>query len=201
MNGIATLDDFNSFKNNFTTNLRLVKNYNFKRKFTDCSNNSRDTGKSLNSLMAPSKPPKQQWLLGQWPSIIAEVFNNCFSNVTSNLDHNFPHSSIFPLSFLLAPAPLPPSESKESVNLIPRQKKKYTDLINIPVIRDQILAPLIFPTVSMLFNNSLSEGILPECFKIAKITPILKHGYRNSTRIWVYNQKQLLNFVIVVIYH
>ena len=33
----------------------------------------------------------------------------------------------------------------------------------------------------MLFNNSLSEGIFPECFKMAKIITIFKSGDSNST--------------------
>ena len=33
----------------------------------------------------------------------------------------------------------------------------------------------------MLFNNSESEGIFPECFKTAKIIPIFKSGYSNSS--------------------
>ena len=33
----------------------------------------------------------------------------------------------------------------------------------------------------MLVNNSLSEGIFPECFKTAKIIPIFKSGDSNST--------------------
>ena len=31
----------------------------------------------------------------------------------------------------------------------------------------------------MLFNNSLSEGIFPECFKTAKIIPLFKSGSMN----------------------
>ena len=48
--------------------------------------------------------------------------------------------------------------------------------MNIPVFIYTILAPLISPTVSMLFDNSLSEGIFPECFKIAKIIQIFESG-------------------------
>ena len=33
----------------------------------------------------------------------------------------------------------------------------------------------------MLFNNSLSESIFPECFKTAKIIPIFKFGDSNSS--------------------
>ena len=70
---------------------------------------------------------------------------------------------------------------KEIVNLIRRQKNKSTDLMNIPVFIYKILAPIISPTVSILFNNSVSEGIFPECFKTAKIIPIFKSGDSNST--------------------
>ena len=75
----------------------------------------------------------------------------------------------------------PPSDSEEIVNLIHRQKNKSTDLMHIPVFRYKIMAPLIAPTVSMLFNNSLSKGIFPECLKTAKIIPIFKSGDSNST--------------------
>ena len=53
--------------------------------------------------------------------------------------------------------------------------------MGIPVFIYKIPAPLIAPTVSMLFDNSLSEGIFPECCKTAKIIPIFKSGDSNST--------------------
>ena len=46
-NGTVTFDHYNSFKNNFTTTLRLAKNSYFQIKFTECSNNCRDTWKTL----------------------------------------------------------------------------------------------------------------------------------------------------------
>ena len=49
-NGIVTFDHSNSFKNNFTTTLRHASNNYFQRKFTECSNNSRDTWKTLNQF-------------------------------------------------------------------------------------------------------------------------------------------------------
>ena len=52
--------------------------------------------------------------------------------------------------------------------------------MNIPVFLYKILAPIISPTVSMLFNNSVSEGIFPEFFKTAKIIPIFKSSDSNS---------------------
>ena len=114
------------------------------------------------------------------PSAIAEVFNGYFSNIASNLDSDIPHSNTSLLYFLGAPVEnsffCPPSDSEEIVNLIRRQKSKSADLMYMPVFIYKIPGPLIAPTVSMLFNNSLSEGIFPQCFKTAKIIPIFKSG-------------------------
>ena len=41
--------------------------------------------------------------------------------------------------------------------------------MNIPVFIYKILAPLVSPRVSMLFDN-WSDDIFPECFKTVKIT-------------------------------
>ena len=73
-----------------------------------------------------------------------------------------------------------PSDREEIVNLIHMQKNKSTNLMNIPVFIYKILATIISTTVSMLFNNSVSEGIFPECFKMDKIIPIFKSGDSNS---------------------
>ena len=62
-----------------------------------------------------------------------------------------------------------------------KQKNKSSDLMNIPVFIYKILAPIISSTVSMLFINSLSEGIFLECFKTPKIINIFKSGDLNST--------------------
>ena len=53
--------------------------------------------------------------------------------------------------------------------------------MNIPVFIYKILASPISPTILMLFNNSLSESIFPECIKTVKIIQILKSGDSNST--------------------
>ena len=47
----------------------------------------------------------------------------------------------------------------------------------------------------MLFNNSLSEGIFPECFKTANIIPIFKSGDENSTATANYRPIYMLPFL------
>ena len=104
-NGIVTSDHYNSFKNNFTTTLRLAKNSYFQRKLTECSDNSRDTWKILNNLIRCNKTSKDITLNHNGSSIsdssvIAEVFNTYFSNIATNLDSYIPHSNISSLYFL-----------------------------------------------------------------------------------------------------
>ena len=141
-NGIVTFDHYNSFKNNFTTTLCHARNNYFQKKFTECSNNSRDTWKTLNSLIR-YKNTNMDIILNHNgftvsdSSSIAEVFNNNFSTVASNLNRNIPHSNISPLNFLGAPVEnsffCAPSGREEIVNLIRRQKNKSSDLVNVPV--------------------------------------------------------------------
>ena len=107
-NGIVTFDHQNSFNNNFTTTVRHARNNYFQRKFTECSNNSRDTQGTLNSLIRYKNTSKDVILNHNGstvsdPSAIAEVFNYYFSNVASNLDRNIPHSNMSLLNFLGAP--------------------------------------------------------------------------------------------------
>ena len=121
-----------------------------KRKFTECSNNSRDTWQTLNCLIRCWKTSKDVTLNHNGSSMsdisaIAELFNNYFSNIASNLDRDVPHSNTSPLYFLGAPVEnsffCSPSDSEQIVNLIRRQKSKSTDLMNIPVFIYKILAP------------------------------------------------------------
>ena len=137
-NGIVTFDRYNSFKNNITTTLRHARNNYFERKFTECSNKSRDTWKTLNSLIWYKNNSKDVILKHNGstvsdPSNIAKVFNNYFSNVASNLDRNIPHPNISPLNFLSAPVEnsffYPPSDREEIVNLIGRRTNPLTSWI------------------------------------------------------------------------
>ena len=147
---IVTFDHYNSFKLNFTTILRHTRNNYFQIKFTECSNNARDTWKSLNSLIRCKDTSKDVILNHNGStvsdsSVIAEVINNHFSNIAFNLNRNIPHSNISPLNFLGAPEEnsffCPPYNREEIVNLIRRQNKS-TELMNIPVFLYKILVPL-----------------------------------------------------------
>ena len=143
---------------------------------------SRDTWKTLNSLIQYNKNSKDIILSHNGTTVsdssaIAKVFNNYFSNVASNLDRNIPHSIISPLNFMGAPVEnsffCPPSDREEIVNLIRWQKNNPLTSWIFPVFIYKILAPIISPTVSMLFNYSLSEVLFLNASKQLKIFKFL----------------------------
>ena len=124
-----------------------------KKSQSACSNNSRNTWKTLNSLIRYKNTSKDVILNHDGSTVsdppdIAEVFNNYFSNVASNLDSNIPHPNISPLNFLGAPAEnsffCAHSDREEIVDLIHRQKNKSTDLMNIPLFIYPIFCPYNF---------------------------------------------------------
>ena len=121
------------FRQSFTTTLRRAINNCFQTKFTECSNNSRNTWKTLNSLIWCKNTSKEVILnhngssASDWgPNYL--LINCYFSNDASNLNRNIPHSNISPLNFLGEPVEnlflCTPSDCEEIVNLIRRQKNK-----------------------------------------------------------------------------
>ena len=140
----------------------------FQRKFTECSNNSSDTWKTLNSLIRCKKTSKDVILNQNGSSVsdltvIAKVFNNFFERCLQSLIaifltkiylHSISWEHLWKMNFSSLPL---------IVNLIRRQKNKSTDLMNIPVFIYNISATLISHTVLILFNNPVPEGVFPEC--------------------------------------
>ena len=100
-NGIVTFDNYNYFQHisisreNSQSALKI-------------HSLPKDTWKTLNSLircknMSKDVTPNHNGSSISDLSVIAEVFNNYFSNIASNLDRNIPHSNISPLNFHGAP--------------------------------------------------------------------------------------------------
>ena len=154
------------------------------RENSECSNNSRDTWKTLNILIRYKNTSKDVIINHYGSTVsdslaIAEVFNNYFSNVASNLDRNIPHSNISPLNFLGAPVEnsffCAPSDIEEIVNLIRRQKNKSTDLMNIPVFLYKILAPIIFSEFRCSFITQCHKVFFLNALKLLKLFTFLKY--------------------------
>ena len=77
LHGLDLTESGHDTYNNFTTALRLAKNNYFQRKFTECSNNSRDTWKTLNSLILCKNRSKDITLNHNGSAISAEPLSHC----------------------------------------------------------------------------------------------------------------------------
>ena len=60
------------------------------------------------------------------------------------------------------------------INSMPTNKSPGIDKISMRVIKDSL--PAILPTITSIFNASLTSGVFPSVWKMAEITPIPKEG-------------------------
>ena len=62
-------------------------------------------------------------------------------------------------------------------NLNPKKSTGF-DLISNRILKET--SYIISPFLTKLFNLCLSDGIFPECFKVAKVTPLHKGGDKHD---------------------
>jgi hypothetical protein len=112
--------------------------------------------------------------------VIAQQFNNFFSNIGPNLAANIPNSNTTPISFM-------PNRVAHSIFLNPVSNEEvYNIIVNLnsgaagwdelsPAIIKTIKSPIICPLVHIC-NLSLSQGMFPNELKLANAVPIFKAG-------------------------
>ena len=112
---------------------------------------------------------------------LAREFNDYFCSVGPTLASNIPCTNINPLSYV---TPVSTSfefqtitydELKKVVKNLKTNKSPGLDNISIKDAGDSII-----PSLNHLFNLSLSSGIFPEDWKVAKVTPIYKSGDKSD---------------------
>ena len=115
---------------------------------------------------------------------IANVFNTYFTTIGDSLANELPHSDINPISYLY---PVNSSFSFAQINvetvietLKAANSNKATGPDNIPVRVLRIAAEILSPSLTAIFNRSLSMGIYPDDWKIARVLPIFKSGEKGD---------------------
>ena len=114
------------------------------------------------------------------PYDIANAFNTYFTTIGDNLANELPHSDINPISYLY---PVNSSFSFAQINvetvietLKAANSNKATGPDNIPARVLKIAAEILSPSLTAIFNRSLSMGIYPDDWKMARVLPIFKSG-------------------------
>ena len=121
-------------------------------------------------------------------SLHANSFNSFFTNIGPELASKINSRNAHFTDYLPQPNPhslfLSPTNPTEIINItrsLNNSKSHGHDRISVSFLKE-IIHPLANP-LSHIFNKSLSQGVFPDLFKIAKINPIFKkdnpHEIRN----------------------
>ena len=112
--------------------------------------------------------------------LIANAFNKHYTSVATKLDEDLPRSNVDPLSFLRGNFPdsmvVPYVTPHDTSIIISSLKNKKSDINNIPVTLIKLVSQSLSTPLSNLFNQSLQNGIFPDCLKHANVIPLYKKG-------------------------
>ena len=139
---LVSFENYNLYKNIFTSSLRQAKSNFFKNKFHECSGDAKKSWKCLNSLIKNKKKHDIIKLENQFGEIsdsdvVAKTFSDYFANVALTLNHSIPVSDVPPLRYMDEPNCNSffgfPTDHVEVGNLILSFPSKSSDLNCIPV--------------------------------------------------------------------
>ena len=111
---------------------------------------------------------------------ISDAFNSYLTSIGEDLANKIPNSNVDPVSYILPTNTIFSFEEigictvnslLKSINVI-----KATGPDNIPGSLLKIAADILSPSLTEIFNRSLSNGIYPSDWKMAKVLPIFKNG-------------------------
>ena len=113
------------------------------------------------------------------PALYPNSFNSFFTNIGPELANNINSPNAHFTDYLSDPnqeslflTPTNPSEIINIARSLRNSKSSGFDGISMSLLK-QIIHPLASP-LTHIFNNSLSQGVFPDLFKIAKVNPIFK---------------------------
>jgi hypothetical protein len=187
---------FIEYRNHYNTLKRLAKHNYYEQRFDQYKTDIRGTWKLLNSLIGktkdkstiqcPFKSLNSNVHISD-PTEIATEFGKYFVNVGSQLANSIP-SPINDYKYYLDRKKNPNPRSMSLMSTDPNEiftiihsfkGKKSTghDNLSTALLKD-ISSEISYP-VSLLVNQSLAHGIVPDILKIAKVIPIYKCKDRN----------------------
>ena len=116
---------------------------------------------------------------------MADAFNNFFANIGNNLTKNIRSVNKSPLQYLTAPYQhsfflFPTTTVGIENEIIGLNANTSTGPYSIPVAILKATKHVLSAPLEIIFNASFSTGIVPNLFKIAKVTPVFQKGVQTS---------------------
>ena len=130
--------------------------------------------------MGKTTSPVSQPLSASTPSTIAEIFNKYFTSVFANSNCHIPiPASQSPApDLMLSDVHLTTEEVFQTLLTLDTNKATGPDEISPKLFK--LCTYQIAPSLTKLFNKSLSYGKLPDDWKLANIVPVYKKGEKNQ---------------------
>ena len=156
------------------------------------------------NLLAKTKsaPLPTLFLLPDFPGLFSTFFHDKIIKLRLDLDSQPVCTSSLPLTNPFDGVPLctfkPVSESFIK-NLILKSALKTCQLDPIPTPQLVECLNTLLPSLTALVNSSLSSGILPEVFKTALVTPLLKKKSLDQNELKNYHPVSSFSFVSKII--
>ena len=180
----VNIEKYKKYRNKLYATLRLAKRNYFADLLEKEKNNMRNIWKVINSIIRPKTNTCTDKFVSEnttytCPIEIATEFNNYFANIgpklASTIHHNGKDFSSYLKQSNMSTCFFKPTNEDEVLKIINRlggRKSAGHDDIKSDVIKQ--VAKEIASPLSMIFNTSLSTGIVPDDLKIAKVVPIYK---------------------------
>ena len=178
-------------RNSTNNEIKSAKSQYFKVNLEANKKNPKSTWKlinELNSRNASSYNTISNIKVGEetiyTPKQIAETFNSHFTSVGENLASDIPPSIVEPDVYVV---PAETTFSMKSLTVYAVYKKlkainerKAGGLDKIPCKLLKISAEIVAPSLTQIFNKTISTSIFPTDWKLARVTPIFKKGKKDD---------------------
>lgn len=180
-------EQYRKAKNQTTNAIKLAKKTYCTERLENNEKNPRETWKIINTLLSRnvnnSSIVQELKIDGQTvtsSSEIADKFNDFFTNIGETLAHSLEQTGIKPESYVSVTSKSfniqPPSIETVSKLLASIDERKAVGLDNLPNRLLKISSDIIAPSLTSIFHRSITTGIFPTEWKIAKVTPVFKKG-------------------------
>ena len=190
-------ESFKKLRNEVNIQMRSAKSKFFHDKINDCSrsNDPKKAWKLINTLLGKNNKPNNLSELSvndnlvSDPKSMAEGLNDYFVNIGPTLAAEYEEESCniaqttndninsFPcVQFKFSPIPV----DNVASTLRGLKANKTTGLDEIPPKTLKLSASIVAPSLTYIFNLSLTTGIYIDDWKRARVTPIFKSGDRKQ---------------------
>ena len=189
-NDQSLVDLYKNLRNRVSVSLREDEASFFYNYFQRNSNNMKQLWSGIKSVISIRKSSnvnvinKLKDLNGNItsdPTVIANIFNKFYVNVSHDITKNLPRSNKSPVTFMGDRAgnsffisPSVPSDVSDIIALLKSGKSLGPNSIPMKILKS--LSSLISLPLSQIINESFQCGTFPDKMKLAKVVPLFKKG-------------------------